>query len=271
METCVWIISPSLQNCLYVENTFMENMTSGGDCGQWVWRHLPQLLHGNVGSKGPDVQVCQKSHFLWLTFLCQGLFACFCPYRGEAALVQVKFIHRCDNNLNASQCQRHLLRGPRSIGASSSRPGCHLPASSWLCSCTHVRGELQCNQPQQSIGKSCYQIYTLSPVPTKIFQRQLEIKPVFMVVFSFQLQASGNPPTAPPSYEKAVAWEQRSPRRWGSNALEDPFPQNYFSGYSSSPHVSANFTAFPPYIQNWLMTFNCWQIFTKCMYASNKS
>ena len=108
-------------------------------------------------------------------FLCQGLFACFCPYRGEATLVQVKFIHRCDNNLNASQCQRHLLRGPRSIGASSSRPGCHLPASSWLCSCTHVRGELQCIEPQQSIIKSCYQIYTLSPVPTKIFQRQLEI------------------------------------------------------------------------------------------------
>ena len=49
-------------------------------------------------------------------------------------------------NQVSPQRQRHLLRGPRSTGPTSSCPSCCLPASSGLCSCTFGRGELLNNQ-----------------------------------------------------------------------------------------------------------------------------
>ena len=119
----------------------------------------------------------------------------------------------------SSQRQRHLLRGPNSLGASSSCPSCQLSASSWLCSCSHGRGTLEWILPQQSIGTSIFLLLPILHIFTRPrCQKNIKVKWISKLVqsngcFSFQLQATGNPSSAPamepPSYEKAVAWVQR--------------------------------------------------------------
>ena len=116
--------------------------------------------------------------FIDLTFFCQGISSCFCPYWRATTLVQVNYTLILKTNVTelASQLKWNLLRGPHPVGSSTS-PGCGLPASAWVRPGTDGRGELECVQPQQAISFMLLpklHIFTELRCQKK-FRRQLEI------------------------------------------------------------------------------------------------